>query len=69
MDENKYYEYKEKWEKVKKKLIVGAILGVVVGLYFGSNTDNIFAKIGLVILYVVVCSGYIQAWSMLSFYV
>lgn len=68
MDENKYYEYKEKWEKVKKKLIVGAILGVVVGLYIGSFTDNIFAKIGLVILYVVVCSGYIQAWSMLPFY-
>ena len=45
MDENKYYQYKEKWEKVKKKLIVGAILGVVVGLYIGSFTDNIFAKI------------------------
>ena len=68
MDVNKYYEFKVIWEKVMMKLIVGAILGVVVGLYIGSFTDYIFAKIGLVILYVVVCSGYIQAWSMLPFY-
>ncbi len=67
MDENKYYEYKEKLESLKKKLIIGLIIGLVFGIYVSAPMDGIAFKIMGVILMPIFFSGIVYTWQILPF--
>ena len=71
MDENKYYEYKEKIAGMKKKLIIGAVVGVLMGIYVFSLDDSIVSGILFGIFTAVMggilIAGMIYTWTILPF--
>ena len=65
MEAAKYYEYKEKLDGAKTKMIIGAVIGAIMGIYMGMQLDNAFVVISTAIMGAFIFAGVIYTWTIL----
>ena len=66
MEAAKYYEYKEKLDGAKTKMIIGAVIGAIMGIYMGMQLDNAFVVISTAIMGAFIFAGVIYTWTILQ---